>query len=106
MGSFAIKTFGGSPTDVAVPPIFENIQTAIKIRTGSIAVLSKRNSFNFDNNMYNRKSNIIQKKRNLIQIFSTYIYFRIIELQLVLAIKRLLHYPGMLKLLLLLHSKR
>ena len=38
VGSFAIKTFGGSPTDVAVPPIFENIQTAIKIRTGSIAV--------------------------------------------------------------------
>ena len=38
VGSFAINTFGGSPTDVAVPPMFENMQTAINIRTGSIAM--------------------------------------------------------------------
>ena len=37
LGSLAINTFGGSPTDVAAPPMFENIQTAIRIRTGSTA---------------------------------------------------------------------
>ena len=36
-GSFAIKTFGGSPTEVAAPPMFENKQTAIKIRIGLTA---------------------------------------------------------------------
>ena len=50
MGSFAINTFGGSPTDVAVPPIFENMQTAINIRTGSIALKVTRMNlfFSFD----------------------------------------------------------
>ena len=37
VGSFAISTFGGSPTMVEAPPMFENMQIAIKKRTGSIA---------------------------------------------------------------------
>ena len=37
VGSFAISTFGGSPTEVAAPPIFENKHTAIKIRIGLTA---------------------------------------------------------------------
>ena len=37
VGSFAIKTLGGSPTIVEAPPIFENIQAAIKMGIGSRA---------------------------------------------------------------------
>ena len=37
VGSFAISTFGGSPTEVAAPPIFENKHTAIKMRIGLTA---------------------------------------------------------------------
>ena len=37
VGSFAISTLGGSPTEVAAPPIFENKHTAIKIRIGLTA---------------------------------------------------------------------
>ena len=37
VGSFAIKTFGGSPTIVEAPPIFENMQAAIKMGIGSRA---------------------------------------------------------------------
>ena len=37
VSSLAIKRFGGSPTIVAAPPMFENIQIAIRKRTGFIA---------------------------------------------------------------------